>query len=189
MKIFAPKQPDPLSPEKPADAQSTTERPPAPAGLCSRQRNKQLQGSEIAILKRVSASAAEGQAVVPKRCRLWSQALHGPEILERQLCQTALPVPATTFCEPDEGEPAQWHWFALKGNVDRPLFAFAGIYRAWKDPLEKDNDNVDIEVFSVMTTPAKRTHSTINHERSPVLLTEEGKFATWLNAHRSRPWA
>jgi putative SOS response-associated peptidase YedK len=24
-------------------------------------------------------------------------------------------VPATAFCEPDEGKPANWHWFALKG--------------------------------------------------------------------------
>ena len=39
-------------------------------------------------------------------------------------------VPATAFCEPDEGKPARWHWFALNGNDERPLFAFAGIYRA-----------------------------------------------------------
>ena len=25
-------------------------------------------------------------------------------------------VPATAFCEPDEGKPANWHWFALKGD-------------------------------------------------------------------------
>jgi putative SOS response-associated peptidase YedK len=61
-------------------------------------------------------------------------------------------VPATAFCEPDEGKPARWHWFVLKGNVDRPLFAFAGIYRQWKGPTKKDGDNVDIEVFLFMTT-------------------------------------
>src|SRR6266571_4262604 len=37
-------------------------------------------------------------------------------------------VPATAFCEPDEGKPARWHWFALKADESRPLFAFAGIY-------------------------------------------------------------
>jgi hypothetical protein len=57
------------------------------------------------------------------------------QILEGQLCQTALPVPATAFCEPNKGERAQWHWFALKGKGDRPLFAFAGIYREWKGPI------------------------------------------------------
>ena len=89
-------------------------------------------------------------------------------------------VPATAFCEPDEGKPARWHWFALKGNVDRPLFAFAGIYRQWNGPIKKDGPNVDIEVFSFMTTLPNALTSTINHERSPVLLTEEAQFATWL---------
>src|SRR5437868_6435360 len=32
-------------------------------------------------------------------------------------------VPATAFCEPDEGKPARWHWFALKADEPRPLFA------------------------------------------------------------------
>jgi putative SOS response-associated peptidase YedK len=89
-------------------------------------------------------------------------------------------VPATAFCEPDEGKPARWHWFALKGKVDRPLFAFAGIYRQWKGPTKKGGDNVDIEVFLFMTTLPNALTSTINHERSPVLLTEEAQFATWL---------
>jgi putative SOS response-associated peptidase YedK len=26
-------------------------------------------------------------------------------------------VPATAFCEPDEGKPARWHWFALNGRA------------------------------------------------------------------------
>jgi putative SOS response-associated peptidase YedK len=35
-------------------------------------------------------------------------------------------------------------------------------------------------VFSFMTTLPNALTSTINHERSPVLLTEEAQFATWL---------
>ena len=90
-------------------------------------------------------------------------------------------VPATAFCEPDEGKPARWHWFALKGKGDeRPLFAFAGVYRQWTGPIKKDGPNVDIEVFSFMTTLPNALTSTINHERSPVLLTQEDEFATWL---------
>jgi putative SOS response-associated peptidase YedK len=88
-------------------------------------------------------------------------------------------VPATAFCEPDEGKPAQWHWFALTDD-ERPLFAFPGIYRQWKGPIKKDGPNVDIEVFSFMTTLPNTLTMTINHERSPVLLTEEAEFATWL---------
>jgi putative SOS response-associated peptidase YedK len=89
-------------------------------------------------------------------------------------------VPATAFCEPDEGKPARWHWFALKGNKERPLVAFAGIYRQWTGRIKKDGPNVDLEVFSFMTTLPNTLTATINHERSPVLITEEDQFATWL---------
>ena len=33
-------------------------------------------------------------------------------------------VPATAFCEPDEGKPARWHWFALKGDERPRRFCF-----------------------------------------------------------------
>ena len=89
-------------------------------------------------------------------------------------------VPATAFCEPDEGKPAQWHWFSLKPADQRPLFAFAGIYRAWKGPVKKDGPNVEQEVFSFMTTLPNTLTQTINHERSPVLLTSDDQFTTWL---------
>jgi putative SOS response-associated peptidase YedK len=89
-------------------------------------------------------------------------------------------VPATAFCEPDEGKPARWHWFALKADEPRPLFAFAGIHRQWNGPIKKAGPNVDIEVFSFMTTLPNTLTSTINHERSPALLTTEGEYHTWL---------
>ena len=98
------------------------------------------------------------------------------ESFERRRCR----VPATAFCEPDEGKPARWHWFALKGEEERPLFAFAGIYRQWKGPIKKAGPNVDIEVYFFMTTLPNTLTETINHERSPVLLTDEEQFATWL---------
>jgi putative SOS response-associated peptidase YedK len=88
-------------------------------------------------------------------------------------------VPATAFCEPDEGKPARWHWFALNGG-ERPLFAFPGIYRQWKGPIKKVGPNVDMEVFPFMTTLPNTLTMTINHERSPVLFTEEAEFSTWL---------
>ena len=76
---------------------------------------------------------------------------------------------------------ARWHWFALKADEPRPLFAFAGIYRQWKDPIKKAGPNVDIEVFSFMTTLPNALTSTINHERSPVLLTSEAEYGVWLS--------
>jgi putative SOS response-associated peptidase YedK len=98
------------------------------------------------------------------------------ESFERRRCL----VPASSFCEPDGNKPSQWHWFALKGDEPRPLFAFPGVYRQWKGPIKKGGANVDIEVFSFVTTLPNALTSTINHERSPVLLTSEDECATWL---------
>ena len=89
-------------------------------------------------------------------------------------------VPATSFAEPREVTPATWHWFALKGDEPRPLFAFAGIWRRWNGPIKKDGPPVEIDVFSFMTTTPNALVATINHERMPVLLTGDEAFETWL---------
>ncbi len=74
-----------------------------------------------------------------------------------------------------------WHWFALKGDDSRPLFAFAGVWRRYKGPIKKDGPSVELEVYSFLTTTPNPLVETINHERMPVLLTTEDDFATWLN--------
>ena len=90
-------------------------------------------------------------------------------------------VPASSFCEPNgDVKPATWHWFALKGDDPRPLFAFPGIWRSYKGPMKKDGPNVDIETYSFLTTTPNPLVATINHERMPVLLTREDEFETWL---------
>jgi putative SOS response-associated peptidase YedK len=92
-------------------------------------------------------------------------------------------VPASSFCEPNgEVKPATWHWFSLKGQEPRPLFAFPGIWRRYKGPVKKDGPNVDIETYAFLTTTPNSLVSTINHERMPVILTGEEEFATWLRA-------
>jgi putative SOS response-associated peptidase YedK len=91
-------------------------------------------------------------------------------------------VPASSFCEPHDGrKPATWHWFSLKGDEQRPLFAFAGLWRFHKGPIKKDGPPVELETFSFMTTVPNAMTSSINHERSPVLLTRETEWSTWLN--------
>lgn len=90
-------------------------------------------------------------------------------------------VPATAFCEPHDGrKPATWHWFALKGEQPRPLFAFAGIWQRWRGPVKKEGLAVDVDVFSFMTTVPNALTASINHERSPVLLTTEDAMSRWL---------
>jgi len=55
-------------------------------------------------------------------------------------------VPATSFCEPNSDvKPVTWHWFAIKDNDPRPLFAFPGVWRRFSGPVHKDGPNVDIE--------------------------------------------
>ncbi len=91
-------------------------------------------------------------------------------------------VPASSFCEPNgDVKPATWNWFALKGDDERPLFAFPGIWRRYQGPVKKDGPNVDIEAYSFLTTTPNPLVATINHERRPVLLTREEEFQTWLD--------
>jgi putative SOS response-associated peptidase YedK len=100
------------------------------------------------------------------------------ESFERRRCL----VPASSLCEPNgDVKPATWHWFGLKGEAPRPLFAFPGIWRRWQGPIRKDGPAVDLEVFSFMTTEPNSLVGKINHERMPVLLTEEHEFETWLS--------
>jgi putative SOS response-associated peptidase YedK len=90
-------------------------------------------------------------------------------------------VPATSYCEPNgDVKPATWHWFAIKGDEERPLFAFPGIWKRYRGPVKKDGPNVEIETYSFLTTTPNSLVSTINHERMPVLLTREEEFGTWL---------
>lgn len=90
-------------------------------------------------------------------------------------------VPASAFAEPNaDVKPATWHWFALRGEEQRPLFAFAGLWRRYRGPVKKDGEIVDQDVFSFMTTTPNALVGAINHERMPVLLGHEHAFATWL---------
>jgi putative SOS response-associated peptidase YedK len=89
-------------------------------------------------------------------------------------------VPASSYCEPDTGKPAKWHWFAINGEHDRELFAFPGIWQRWRGPIKKDGPSVELDVYSFMTTAPNALTIGINHERMPVLLSKEDEFETWL---------
>jgi hypothetical protein len=56
-------------------------------------------------------------------------------------------IPLAMPAEPDDGKPAQWHWFTVRGETERPLFAFAGIWRRWKGPIKKDGPTMDRHLF------------------------------------------
>ena len=100
-------------------------------------------------------------------------------------------VPATAFCEPDEGKPARWHWFALKGDVDRPLFAFA--FRRHLSPVERaDQEGRRQRRYRgvlVHDDAAQRTHLHDQSRTQPSSSHRGAQFATWLTARQRKPLA
>lgn len=89
-------------------------------------------------------------------------------------------VPVTSFAEPKGKNPAVWHWFGLKDDEPRPLFAFAGIWRPWKGPLKPDAEPVEMDVYSFLTTTPNDVVKSIHPTRMPVMLSGEEEFDTWL---------
>jgi putative SOS response-associated peptidase YedK len=91
-------------------------------------------------------------------------------------------VPASSYCEPKGEKPATWHWFALSGEEQRPLFAFPGVWTKYKGPLKKGGETAEQEVFAFLTTEPNELTASINHERMPVLISDPADFETWLSA-------
>ena len=98
-------------------------------------------------------------------------------------------VPASSYCEPNGQSPATWYWFAMNGDDERPLFAFPGIWQRWTGPVKKDGPNVELDVYSFITTAPNAFTESINHERMPVLLSEENDFETWLSGTSAEAFA
>jgi putative SOS response-associated peptidase YedK len=88
-------------------------------------------------------------------------------------------VPATSFCEYSSDQPKVPHWFAL--NPNRPLFAFAGIWRPWNGVRGKEEG--EHILFSILTTDANEMMQPIHPAAMPVILNEDDA-ETWLNAPR-----
>lgn len=89
-------------------------------------------------------------------------------------------VPATSFCEYLPGKPAVPYWFALR--EDRPLFAFAGLWRPWTgtrgtkaEPIEGQH-----ELFAFLTCEPNAVVAPIHPKAMPVILTTEAECDAWL---------
>lgn len=72
-------------------------------------------------------------------------------------------VSASSYCEPKGEKPATWHWFALQGGEERPLFAFPGVWTRYRGPLKKDGETVEQDVFAFMTTAPNALTVSINY--------------------------
>jgi len=87
-------------------------------------------------------------------------------------------VPATSFCEYTDSQPKVPHWFAL--GDDRPLFAFAGIWRPWTG--ERKKETREHLLFSFLTTESNDIVRPIHAKAMPVILTTAAEFDAWLSA-------
>lgn len=77
-------------------------------------------------------------------------------------------VPATSFCETQGRKPAIYHWLGIEGDGDRPLFAFAGIWRDSKGKVGKTE--IDGPTHSIVTSGSNELVEKIHGDRLVVLL-------------------
>ena len=89
-------------------------------------------------------------------------------------------VPATSFCEYTDSQPKVPHWFAL--SEDRPLFAFAGIWRPWTGTrgTKADPQEGEHRLFAFLTCEANDVVRPIHAKAMPVLLTTPEACDAWL---------
>lgn len=91
-------------------------------------------------------------------------------------------VPATSFCEWTDSRPKVTHWFAL--GEERPLFAFAGLWRPWTGVRGPKAAKIEGEhlLFAFLTTESNTLVRPVHAEAMPVLLAEPQEFELWLAA-------
>jgi len=95
-------------------------------------------------------------------------------------------VPVSSFSEYADTKPKKTPtWFAL--NDERPLFAFAGIWRPWTGVRgtkaeSPEGSEADHRLFSFLTTEANGIVEPVHPKAMPVLLTTPNEWATWLAA-------
>ena len=95
-------------------------------------------------------------------------------------------VPVSSFSEYADTKPKKTPtWFAL--DDERPLFAFAGIWRSWtgvRGTKAENPDRVEEEhrLFSFLTCEPNGIVGPVHPKAMPVLLTTPEEWSTWLAA-------
>lgn len=87
-------------------------------------------------------------------------------------------VPANSFCEWTDASPKVPHWFAL--DEDRPLFAFAGVWRPWTGERKKERG--EHLLFGFLTTEPNEVVRPVHAKAMPVMLTSPEERDIWLRA-------
>ena len=86
--------------------------------------------------------------------------------------------PANSFCEWTDASPKVPHWFAL--GEDRPLFAFAGIWRPWAG--ERGKERGEHLLYGFLTTEPNGLVQPVHAKAMPVMLTTPEERDVWLRA-------
>ena len=86
--------------------------------------------------------------------------------------------PASSYCEPDSGKPP--NGIGLLSTATTTGGCSRSLASGSAGGAKKNGPNVELDVYSFMTTAPNALTDSINHERMPVLLTEEADFETWL---------
>ena len=68
----------------------------------------------------------------------------------------------------------------VRPGEDRPLFAFAGIWRPWTG--ERKKETREHLLFAFLTTAPNAIVEPIHAKAMPVMLTTPAEFDTWLSA-------
>lgn len=87
-------------------------------------------------------------------------------------------VPANSFCEWTDARPKVPHWFAL--GDERPLFAFAGLWRPWTGERKKEEG--EHRLFGFLTTTPNEVVRPVHAKAMPVMLTTAEEWDIWLRA-------
>ena len=72
------------------------------------------------------------------------------------------------------------HWFAL--GEDRPLFAFAGLWRPWTGVRGTKADPAENELFAFLTCEPNEVVGPIHPKAMPVILTTAKECDAWMAA-------
>ena len=93
-------------------------------------------------------------------------------------------MPVSSFSEYADTKPRKTPvWFAL--DDERPLFAFAGIWRPWtgvRGPKREEPVEEEHRLYSFITTEANGVVGPVHPKAMPVLLATEDEWRTWLEA-------
>jgi putative SOS response-associated peptidase YedK len=89
-------------------------------------------------------------------------------------------VPATSFCEYDGRQGKRPTWFALA--EDRPLFAFAGLWRPWTGTRGTKAAPTEGEhlLYAFLTTDANAEVAPVHPKAMPVILCTPEEMDRWL---------